>query len=63
MKTYTKGLWDRGDVKIPVFIYGKCTRRDEGIVGHDVKIRPVSIGNPDEGYTAVVGGLDVIYDN
>lgn len=35
-----------------VYVYGPTTRRDEGIVGHDLRVRPTRLG-PGE-YTMVV---------
>lgn len=52
--------WDRGDKVIPMYYKGQCNRPDEGIMGFDVRCRPVELG---EGpYTVTVGGHDVIWD-
>jgi len=60
-----KGFWIRsigknGADKVPVFIYGPTTRPDEGWVGHDLRLRPQSLGPGP--YTFVVNPESVEYE-
>jgi hypothetical protein len=45
-----------GDELVPMYYKGRCDRRDEGRVGHDIKARPVTLGLGE--YTATYGALD-----
>jgi hypothetical protein len=42
---------------VPVYVLGTCRRADEGIVGHDLRVRPVRLGKGP--YTMVVSPDDV----
>ena len=44
----------------PVYVLGTCRRRDEGEVGHDLRVRPVRLGKGP--YTMVVAPDDVTPD-
>lgn len=57
MKRMKRMNWVRseglgGKDLVEVFVYGPTRRSDEGIVGHDIRVRPTSLG-PGE-YTMVV---------
>lgn len=41
----------------PVYVLGTCRRADEGIVGHDLRVRPLRLGKGP--YTMVVAPDDV----
>ena len=42
---------------VPVYVFGTTTRADEGIVGHDLRVRPLRLGKGS--YTTVVSPDDV----
>lgn len=42
---------------VPVYVLGTCRRADEGIVGHDLRVRPLRLGKGP--YTMVVSPDDV----
>jgi uncharacterized protein DUF6496 len=42
---------------VPVYVYGPTTRADEGIVGYDLRVRPLRLGKGT--YTSVVSPDDV----
>jgi hypothetical protein len=46
-----------GKDAVPVYVYGTCRRADEGIVGHDLRVRPLRLGKGP--YTMVVSPDDV----
>lgn len=46
-----------GRDSVPVYVLGTCRRADEGIVGDDLRIRPLRLGKGT--YTAVVAADDV----
>ena len=43
---------------VPVYIKGTTTREDEGIVGHDIRVRPKNLGPGP--YTFIVSPDDII---
>lgn len=51
----SRGLGGRDAV--PIYVLGTTTRADEGIVGHDLRVRPLRLGKGS--YTAVVSPDDV----
>ena len=51
----SRGLGGRDSV--PVYVTGLCRRADEGLVGHDLKVRPLRLGKGP--YTMVVSPDDV----
>lgn len=42
---------------VPIYVLGTTTRADEGIVGHDLRVRPLRLGKGS--YTMVVSPDDV----
>ncbi|HSX22542.1 MAG TPA: hypothetical protein VLE97_07200 [Gaiellaceae bacterium] len=48
-----RSSWD----VVPVYVLGTTTRADEGIVGHDLRVRPLRLGKGS--YTMVVSPDDV----
>lgn len=42
---------------VPIYVLGTTTRADEGIVGHDLRVRPLRLGKG--AYTMVVSPDDV----
>ena len=49
---WIRAIGPDGKDAVEVYVLGKCRRSDEGIVGHDVRVRPTRLG-PGE-YTMVV---------
>lgn len=49
---WVRGHGPSGKDLVEVFVYGPTRRADEGIVGHDLKVRPTRLGPGP--YTAVV---------
>lgn len=41
-----------------VYVLGKCKRRDEGIIGHDVQCRPVRLGEGEYTFVTAPDCLD-----
>ena len=52
---HSRGLGGRKSE--PVYVFGPTTRSDEGIVGYDLRVRPVRLGKGS--YTMVVAPDDV----
>jgi hypothetical protein len=46
-----------GKVVEPVYVYGTCRRADEGMVGYDLRVRPLRLGKGP--YTMVVSPDDI----
>ncbi len=53
---WVRSIGPDGKDRVPMYYKGRCDRSDEGIVGRDIKARPVSLGEGD--YTATYGGGD-----
>ena len=51
---WVRGVSPSGEDVVLMRYKGRCNRADEGEIGYDVKVRPVSLG--DGPYTCTVGG-------
>lgn len=49
---WIRSIGPDGKDLVEVYVLGKCRRSDEGTVGHDVRVRPTSLGLGE--YTMVV---------
>lgn len=57
---WIRSIGPDGVDRIPMYYKGYCNRADEGRVGFDIRVRPVSLGPGP--YTCTVGGDDVEFD-
>ena len=51
---WVRGVGPSGEDIVPMYYKGRCDRSDEGVIGFDVRVRPVHLGPGD--YTCTVGG-------
>ena len=54
---WVRSVGPSGEDVVLMYYKGRCDNADEGMIGYDVKVRPVNLG--DGPYTCTVGGGDV----
>lgn len=58
---WVRSVGPGGKDRVPMYYRGRCSRADEGAIGHDIKARPTRLGKG--AYTAVYGGGDFEYQD